>query len=210
MSQIPSRCFGEEKAKILRMKQASAEEKKRIKEEKERLYRIECEKRRKRNEIFMNAQDLVTNGQLSEALDLYDNIVKEDGFNPNYLCARSVVLLKLKRPEDALVDADEALLARPKYVNAYIAKASALGSLKRWKEAVETYETGRSYFPKSKQLFDAQKFAVSEMNRLAPPMTFFQLLKNMFFATARLCNKIQDELDESLAKFEEVLNFKRW
>ena len=53
------------------------------------------------------------------------------------------------------------------------------------------------------------------MNRLAPPMTLFRFLRKTFFKIARKCNKLQDELDESLAKhnmkigqFEEDLHLK--
>ena len=108
------------------------------------MYKIEVEKRKKRNEKFMKAQDMVKNHDLEEALVVYNELLDEDSFNASYLCSRSVVYSKLKRHEEALEDANEALSIRPKYMNAYIAKATAQGSLKMWKDAVKTYAVGRT------------------------------------------------------------------
>ena len=195
----------DEKREILRLKQASAEEKEKRRLEKERMYKLECEARKKRNEKFQAAQSFVIERKNEEALALYHELMEEDGFNPNYLCARSIVYSKLKLHEDAFVDANEALAIRPKYINAYIAKATALGSMKRWKDAVETYTIGRKFFPKSKELYKAQQFAVSEMQRLAPPLTLFQFIRRKIIKLSRACDKLQDELEAGIAKFEEEL-----
>ena len=60
-------------------------------------------------------------------------------------------------------------------MNAYIAKATAQGGLKMWKDAVKTYAVGRTHFPKSKELYELQIIAVKEMKRTA--LTLFQYLK---------------------------------
>jgi hypothetical protein len=195
----------DEKDRIRRLKAASAEEKEKLRREKERLYKIEVEKRKKRNEKFMRAQKLVAENKPQEALSLYNELLDEDGFNPNYLCSRSVVYSKLKRFEEAYQDANEALTIRPNYMNAYIAKATAQGSLKQWKEAVQTYSVGRKHFPRSKELFEAQKFAVAEMKRTAPPLNLFQYLKRKILFLSRALDQLEQNLEMGIAKFEEEL-----
>ena len=63
------------------MKEASAEEKEKMRKEKERLYKIEVEKRKKRNEKFMKAQDMVKKHELEEALVVYNELLDEESFN---------------------------------------------------------------------------------------------------------------------------------
>ena len=193
----------EEKEKIRRMKEASAEEREQMRKEKERLYKIEVEKKKKRNEKFMKAQEMVKKNELEEALSLYNELLDEDSFNAHYLCSRSVVYSKMKRHEEAYEDANEALSIRPKYINGYIAKATAQGSMKMWKNAVQTYAVGRTHFPKSKELYELQIVAVKEMKRTAPPLTLFQYLKRKIMRITRAIDSLEQQIEMSIAKFEE-------
>ena len=88
-------------------------------------------------------------------------------------------------------------------MNAYIAKATAQGSMKMWKDAVKTYAVGRTHFPKSKELYELQLIAVKEMKRTAPPLTLFQYLKRKLMRITRAIDSLEQQIEMSIAKFEE-------
>lgn len=56
------------------------------------------------------------------------------------LCNRSVTCAKMRRKQDALADAEEAMKCDATFVKGYLRRASANEALENWEEAVRDYE----------------------------------------------------------------------
>uniref|UniRef100_A0A915CPM2 Tetratricopeptide repeat protein n=1 Tax=Ditylenchus dipsaci TaxID=166011 RepID=A0A915CPM2_9BILA len=65
-------------------------------------------------------------GNLESALSIYDNLISIDSTNNVLFANRSAILLKLERVEEAVKEADKAILLKPEWSKAHFRKAEAL------------------------------------------------------------------------------------
>ena len=79
-------------------------------------------------------------GRPAEALDAYDQILRDKPLDADALYNRGVVLSALGRHQDALASFDRALARRPRDVAALINRGNALQSLARFADALEAFD----------------------------------------------------------------------
>lgn len=93
------------------------------------------------------AQRLVQQGNLREALDCYDRALRNDPANGGIYNAKAVALISLGRFEDALASSRKAVSLSPGSVDCWINLGVALEKLDRLHEASEALEQGVEISP---------------------------------------------------------------
>ena len=94
--------------------------------------------------------------QYAEALNCYSKAIELDANDPILYSNRSAMYYNLNYFDNAISDAEMAINLRPTYAKAYLRKGNALEGLKRYKEALDTYEAGLKQDPDNEQLIEAQ------------------------------------------------------
>ena len=95
--------------------------------------------------------------QYAEALNCYSKAIELDANDPILYSNRSAMYYNLNYFDNAIIDAEMAITLRPTYAKAYLRKGNALEGLKRYKEALDSYEAGLKQDPDNEQLIEAQK-----------------------------------------------------
>ena len=95
--------------------------------------------------------------QYAEALNCYSKAIELDANDPILYSNRSAMYYNLNYFDNAIIDAEMAITLRPTYAKAYLRKGNALEGLKRYKEAIDSYEAGLKQDPDNEQLIEAQK-----------------------------------------------------
>ena len=95
--------------------------------------------------------------QYAEALNCYSKAIELDANDPILYSNRSAMYYNLNYFDNAILDAEMAITLRPTYAKAYLRKGNALEGLKRYKEALDSYEAGLKQDPDNEQLIEAQK-----------------------------------------------------
>ena len=95
--------------------------------------------------------------QYAEALNCYSKAIELDANDPILYSNRSAMYYNLNYFDNAIIDAEMAITLRPTYAKAYLGKGNALEGLKRYKEALDSYEAGLKQDPDNEQLIEAQK-----------------------------------------------------
>ena len=95
--------------------------------------------------------------QYAEALNCYSKAIELDANDPILYSNRSAMYYNLNYFDNAISDAEMAINLRPTYAKAYLRKGNALEGLKRYKEALDSYEAGLKQDPDNEQLIEAQK-----------------------------------------------------
>jgi len=86
-------------------------------------------------------------GNTSDAISFYTKAINEDGSNHVYYSNRSAAYLKQGDANNALDDAISCLGLDPEFAKGYSRKGAALHGLKRYNDAIATYEEGLRKFP---------------------------------------------------------------
>ena len=94
--------------------------------------------------------------QYEIALNCYSKAIELDANDPILYSNRSAMYYNLNYFDNAISDAEMAINLRPTYAKAYLRKGNALEGLKRYKEALDTYEAGLKQDPDNEQLIEAQ------------------------------------------------------
>ena len=95
--------------------------------------------------------------QYAEALNCYSKAIELDANDPILYSNRSAMYYNLNYFDNAILDAEMAITLRPTYAKAYLRKGNALEGLKKYKEALDSYEAGLKQDPDNEQLIEAQK-----------------------------------------------------
>ncbi len=95
--------------------------------------------------------------QYAEALNCYSKAIELDANDPILYSNRSAMYYNLNYFDNAILDAEMAITLRPTYAKAYLRKCNALEGLKKYKEALDSYEAGLKQDPDNEQLIEAQK-----------------------------------------------------
>jgi len=95
--------------------------------------------------------------QYAEALNCYSKAIELDANDPILYSNRSAMYYNLNYFDNAIIDAEMAITLRPTYAKAYLRKGNALEGLKKYKEALDSYEAGLKQDPDNEQLIEAQK-----------------------------------------------------
>ena len=97
----------------------------------------------------------VKEGQYKEALDCYTKAIENYQNDPLFYSNRSLMHYILSEFDDALEDAEKAILINPNYAKAYLRKGKALEGKKNNKEAAEAFKLGLEKEKDNKQLIQA-------------------------------------------------------
>ena len=104
---------------------------------------------------FSLANMLMEKGELDEAVAYYEKINKD---MPNWSCPwrhKGEALFKQKKLKDAEISLKQAIETRKEHYDAYIMLADVQKELKKYAEALKTFETGISY--KGKDIEDPEE-----------------------------------------------------
>jgi predicted O-linked N-acetylglucosamine transferase (SPINDLY family) len=91
-------------------------------------------------EIFRRAQSLQQQGQLAQAIPLYDELIARKSDHAEAYYKRANALNGLGRWEAALADYDQAIAVNPEYAEAYCNRGTVMERLDRWDEALASYD----------------------------------------------------------------------
>jgi tetratricopeptide (TPR) repeat protein len=94
----------------------------------------------KENEIL----DLAKRGRLEDAMDLEKQLIEKAPEDPSHYLGLSMILLKLHRPQEALLPVQQALDIDDYFVPACLLKAQILEALGKKEEALKTYTQAQS------------------------------------------------------------------
>ena len=83
---------------------------------------------------------------------------------------------------------------------AYLAKATCLAGLKRWKETVETYKKGISYFPKNKAMAQGLKVAMNSLDVHTSEAGFFNYILEGLRSIRHLFDRANSAIDDVVRK----------
>ncbi len=101
-------------------------------------------------EIYNNARDLAGKEKYDEA---FEEIIKIDRNDTNYVAAlleKSVILIDLKKYDEAILTCKEGIALNDAYVHDfYLNFGSSLSNLKKYDEALSTYDEAIKVFPRS-------------------------------------------------------------
>ena len=92
------------------------------------------------NEIL----DLAKRGRLEDAMDLEKKLIEKAPEDPSHYLGLSMILLKLHRPQEALLPVQQALDIDDYFVPACLLKAQILEALGKKEEALKTYTQAQS------------------------------------------------------------------
>jgi len=92
------------------------------------------------NEIL----DLAKRGRLEDAMDLEKKLIEKAPEDPSHYLGLSMILLKLHRPQEALLPVQQALDIDDYFVPACLLKAQVLEALGKKEEALKTYTQAQS------------------------------------------------------------------
>ncbi|CAF3971402.1 unnamed protein product, partial [Rotaria sp. Silwood2] len=96
----------------------------------------------KMEKLKSKANDAFSAEQYDEAIDLYTQAIALDENNHFLYSNRSAAYTKSYKYKAALKDAEQCLKLKPDFVKGYSRKGAALLLLKRYEEAINTYEEG--------------------------------------------------------------------
>jgi len=88
--------------------------------------------------------DLVKRGRLDEAMDLEKHLIEKAPEDPSHYLGLSMILVKLHRPQEALLPVQQALDIDDYFVPACLFKAQILEALGKKKEALKAYTQAQS------------------------------------------------------------------
>lgn len=77
----------------------------------------------------------VSQGNTAQALEYYAKAINIEPLNPSHYTTRGFLLLKVKRPDDALLDFSESIKLEKDKPGGYLARGLVYSELKRNKEA---------------------------------------------------------------------------
>jgi tetratricopeptide (TPR) repeat protein len=97
--------------------------------------------------LFARAVEHHLQGRVSEALSLYDTIVRNHPDAAGAHCNRGLALQSLNQPDAALQSYDRAITLDPRYADAHYNMAILLRNMNRLSEAVESYDRAIKYNP---------------------------------------------------------------
>ena len=166
------------------------------------LDRLEKERnlRQQRKLKYRKCLEQISRKSYDEAYEGLTALIKEDESNADYYCRRSMVLLQLYRMKESLLDATESVSLNPKLAEAYLAKATCLAGLKRWKETVETYKKGISYFPKNKAMAQGLKVAMNSLDVHTSEAGFFNYILEGLRSIRHLFDRANSAIDDVVRK----------
>ncbi len=78
-------------------------------------------------------------GQLSRAVELFDQAIEADPVHPAFYCNRGNALQQMGQAEASIVSYDKAIHLAPNYADAYANRGAALAALGRLSDAVASY-----------------------------------------------------------------------
>ena len=98
---------------------------------------------------------LVQERKYQEALECYTKAIEIDSKDPILYSNRSLMYYNLKDYDNAIKDADVAILLKPNHSKAYLRKGNALEAKKQYYEALNTYSAGLQNDENNTQLLEA-------------------------------------------------------
>ena len=98
---------------------------------------------------------LVQERKFQEALECYTKAIAIDSKDPILFSNRSLMYYNLKDYDNAIKDADVAILLKPNHSKAYLRKGNALEAKKKYYEALNTYNAGLQNDENNTQLLEA-------------------------------------------------------
>jgi serine/threonine-protein phosphatase 5 len=122
-------------------------------------------------ELKVQANDFLTAGRYLEAIRLYSEALEYTPTNAIVLSNRSQAFLKVENYGLAIVDADAAILADPRYAKGYYRRASANFALNKFKTARKDFRQVCKLKPKDRdaraKLAECEKAVIEERFALA-------------------------------------------
>lgn len=121
-----------------------------------------------------NGDMLAENGNIKEALELYDKAIAEYPYDDELWIKKGNMLAGLKRFEEALECYDSAIYINPNREKAWHAKGLALHFLKRYDEAIECFDKAIDIHPDYDTTWHAKGVALFLMGRYEEALRHLQ------------------------------------
>lgn len=118
-------------------------------------------------EFISLANRLRSEGQYTQALDLYDQAIALTDNKAEAYWGKCDTLNSLKRPSEAVVACNDALAFRPNYPEALYGKGMAYGQQGRWYEALKLFEDATRLDPKLAKAWVNRGIALQRLGRSA-------------------------------------------
>ena len=109
---------------------------------------------------------LVQERKYAEALECYSKAIELDPKDPILYSNRSAMYFNCGDYDNAIYDAEEAIILKPDYAKAYLRKGNALEKKESYQEALNTYKIGLEKDNNNKQLLEAYQNLEVLMNNI--------------------------------------------
>ena len=109
---------------------------------------------------------LVQERKYAEALECYSKAIELDPKDPILYSNRSAMYFNCGDYDNAIYDAEEAIILKPDYAKAYLRKGNALEKKESYQEALNTYKIGLEKDSNNKQLLEAYQNLEVLMNNI--------------------------------------------
>ena len=126
------------------------------------------------DQLLTEAFESVEDGNYSDALKLYDLVLRHDHTNIRALVDKGVTLQNMGRIKSALTSYDKALSISPDNIDAWINKGAALHSDQKYLEAIDCYDTVLGIDKKCTMALAYKGLSLGEMDNLQEAIKYFK------------------------------------
>ena len=128
----------------------------------------------KLDKMLIQALEYVDDGDYSNALKLYDLVLREEPDNTHALIDKGVTLQNMGRLKSAIRCYDKVLTHSPKHVDALLNKGASLHSDQKYLEAIECYDIALKVDKKCTMALAYKGLSLGEMGKLQDAIKYFK------------------------------------
>ena len=154
------------------------------------------------DQLLTEAFESVEDGNYSDALKLYDLVLRHDPTNIRALVDKGVTLQNMGRIKSALTSYDKALSISPDNIDAWINKGAALHSDQKYLEAIDCYDTVLGIDKKCTMALAYKGLSLGEMDNLQEAIKYFKkaLSIDKYHDLANISKQTAQDLLKSIKK----------
>jgi len=152
------------------------------------------------DKILSQAYGFAEDGNYSDALRLYDLILKEDPDNVNALVDKGVTLQNIRKIKQAISSYDKVLAIAPDNLDALLNKGAALHSNQKYLQAIDCYDKALKVDKRCAMALAYKGLSLGEMGKLQDAIKYFKkaLSIDKYYDLANISNDIAQDLLKSI------------
>lgn len=154
------------------------------------------------DEILSQAYEFVEDGNYSDALRLYDLILKEEPDNLSALIDKGATLQNMGKIKQAISSYDKILAISPDNLNALLNKGATLHSNQKYLQAIECYDKALKVDRRCTMALAYKGLSLGEMGKLEDAIIYFKkaISIDKYYDLAHISNDIAHDLLQSIKR----------